>query len=222
MNQTPVPGTVRTTAGCDIDGGPGQAEVSGNCVIRACGPADAHLIREFVCGLSPRSQYLRFFATVAPPGSGLLRALSGGNGLADILVLTDLRGVVIGHAMAVDRSTTGGQLTSDIGLVVADDWQHRGLGTRLLGVLVSRAAARGVATLVLDILPANDRMLGIIRRRWPGAPEERTADSITIRPALSRSWLAGMPVLPCIVTGSSGSHRNHEQGVRSAQSRSAA
>jgi GNAT superfamily N-acetyltransferase len=154
-------------------------------LIRTVRPADATRIREFVCGLSSRSQYFRFFASVAPPSTGLLRALSGETGTADILVVTDSRDAIIGHAMAADARTAAGLLESNIGLVVADEWQQRGLGTTLLSLLVARAAARGVSALVLDVLPANDRMRGIITRRWPDAPMERTRDALIIRPRLS-------------------------------------
>jgi GNAT superfamily N-acetyltransferase len=169
---------------------------------RAGGPQDAERIREFINGLSPRSQYLRFFASVAPPSSGLLRALSG-NGGADI-VLALHRGRVVGHCMAADREGREGRegldgwagrdstariRTSDIGLVVADDWQQRGVGTALLRIAVARAAARGTGMLVMDVMPGNHRILGVLGRRWPDASRELTADSILIRARLTTADL---------------------------------
>jgi RimJ/RimL family protein N-acetyltransferase len=148
-------------------------------LLRTARDSDADRIREFVCGLSPRSQHFRFFATVAPPSTGLMRALSGATGSADILLVTDGQGAVIGHGMAADQGWS-----TDIGVVVADRWQQRGIGTLLLSALVDRAAGRGIRTLVLDVLPANERMLGIIARRWPAAPRERTPDAIVIKPQL--------------------------------------
>jgi GNAT superfamily N-acetyltransferase len=149
--------------------------------VRPAGPQDEHLIREFVCGLSAQSQYFRFFTATSPPSSSLLRALTGErtSGPADILVVTDARGDVIGHGMAVDASQDG-VLCSDVGLVIADDWQGQGLGTMLLDRLASRAAARDVVALVFDVLPANARMLGIIERHWPGAIRTRSEDSFVI------------------------------------------
>jgi acetyltransferase len=158
---------------------------------------DAVRISDFVCGLSPDARYFRFFASVAPPSSGLLRALYGGTG-ADILLVTDEAGAVIAHGMAADTKAGDG-LASNIGLVVTDRWQQQGLGGLLLSTLVGRAARRGVRSLVLDVLPDNGRMLGIINRRWPDAPREQTSDAITIRPAIT-PWqmTAGWPV-PAIV-----------------------
>src|SRR5215469_9646612 len=121
-------------------------------LLRASREDYAAIIREFVCGLSPHSQYLRFFATVAPPSSGLLRVLCGGTG-ADILLVTDVSGAVIAHGMAADTTVSDG-LASNIGLVVADRWQQQGLGTMLLSTLIARASQRGVSSLVLDVLPA--------------------------------------------------------------------
>jgi ribosomal protein S18 acetylase RimI-like enzyme len=157
-------------------------------LVRQGGPDDCDRIREFVCGLSPLSQYFRFFASVAPPSTALLRTLCGRTG-ADILLVTDDAGSLIGHGMAAD-SASPGQLATDIGLVIADAWQQQGLGTMLLDELVRRAAGRGVTQLVLDVLPANDRMLGIIERRWPGAPRERTRDAIVIRPGIGAAAAA--------------------------------
>jgi GNAT superfamily N-acetyltransferase len=158
-------------------------------LLRQARPDDVTGIRDFVCALSPRSQHLRFFAAVAPPSTGLLRALCGTGG-ADVLLVTDRRGAVIGHGMAADATAvdaaTDHGLESSIGLAVADDWQRRGIGTQLLDQLAGRARRRGVTRLVLEVLPENRVMLGIIRRRWPEAPAERTLDAIIFRPALGQ------------------------------------
>jgi GNAT superfamily N-acetyltransferase len=183
-------------------------------VVRQATPDDLTGIREFVCALSPRSQYLRFFAAVAPPSTGLLRALCGIGG-ADVLLVTDHRGAVIGHGMAAD-ATAGGGLESSIGLVVADAWQWRGIGTLLLDALVSRARHRGVARLVLEVLPENRVMLGIIHRRWPETPAERTLDAIVLRPAI-RSAGCPQPIPRLLAIG----ERSH-QGGPGAGDRSAA
>jgi GNAT superfamily N-acetyltransferase len=176
---------------------PADGRSASTGLLRQVRPDDDVRIRDFVCGLSSRSQYFRFFASVAPPSSGLLRALCGGTG-ADILLVTDGAGSVIAHGMAADIASGDG-LASNIGLAVTDRWQQQGLGRVLLSTLVGRAARRGACSLIMDVLPANDRMLGIIDRRWPDAPRERTRDAIIIRPAIM-PWQAtgGWPV-PAIV-----------------------
>lgn len=166
---------------------------AGPYVVRPAGPQDAATIREFITGLSVETQYLRFFTVVSPPSGGLLRALAAGP-RADVLIISDEHGVIIGHGMAVDADHAD-RVCADIGLVVADSWQGQGLGTVLLQVLVERAVQRGVSALLLEVLPGNRRMLGIISRHWPDAERRRTADAISVfvRIGEGRGALGGLP-----------------------------
>lgn len=168
-------------------------------VLRQARSDDLAAVREFVCALSPRSRYLRFFAAIVSPSTGLLGALCGSGG-ADVLLVTDRYGVVIGHGMAADASASdapGDGLESSIGLVVADAWQRRGIGTQLLTALEGRARARGVSHLMLEVLPDNRVMLGIIRRRWPEASAQRTPDAVVFRPAIRHA--DGLQAIPYTV-----------------------
>jgi hypothetical protein len=99
---------------------------------------------------------------------------------ADALVATE-DGVVIGHAMAVDVIGPDGGRVADVGLVVTDHWQNRGIGSEMLRMVVARAAARGVRGLVMEVLPENRRILAMISRRWAGAGYESGGGSVTIR-----------------------------------------
>ena len=151
---------------------------AGTYLIREADPADADLIADFISGLSVQAQYFRFFTAVAPPSRGLVRLLSDSS-RADLLVVTDDRGAIVGHGMAVDGQTAP-VTSTDLGIVIADGLQGNGLGTRLLDLLVARASQRGVTRLDFEVLPDNARMLGIIDRRCPGASRKRTADSVSI------------------------------------------
>ncbi len=177
---------------------------AGVITIRPAGRADAEAIRSFITSLSPRTQYRRFFAGVSPPSSVLLRGLAGAGNGADIVVATrhapgrsgpdrtgpqcgqlDCGEPVIGHAMAADRIASDGMRTVEIGLVVADASQRRGVGSALLRVLLARAFARGAGTVVMEVLPGNKDVLAMIARRWPAACYERTADSVVVRARLA-------------------------------------
>lgn len=164
----------RTQARTDGDGAAVQ--------LRPGGQQDADQIRDFVIGLSPRTQFRRFFASVSPPSSGLLRGLCGAGG-ADVLLATH-RGAVVGHCMAADRTEGDGGRVSELGLVVSDGWQDLGIGTALLELAVRRAAGRGTQQLVMDVMPGNDRMRAMIERRWPAARREVHRDSVTFRAQL--------------------------------------
>jgi GNAT superfamily N-acetyltransferase len=158
---------------------------SGDAVqYRSATMADCEAIGWFVAGLSLRTRFLRFFTPASPLSSAVLRAMCGAGRTADVLVATH-DGVIIGHAMAVDSVSPDGCRVTDIGVVIADHWQSRGVGSMIMGRLVAQAAARGVSVLVMDVLPENRPMLAMISRRWADAQYEFGADSVTVRVYLS-------------------------------------
>ena len=168
-----------------------QAQRPACAAIRPARPTDLAALGEFFAGLSPRTRYLRFFAAVTPTGS-MLRRLAGAG--ADALVATD-GGVIIGHAMAVDQAGPGRGSTADVGVVVADAWQGRGIGSALLRALIGRARARGVAWLTMDVQHGNTLVRGIIVRRWATARPGYSSDCLTFRvplPPLPRRRLPGL------------------------------
>jgi GNAT superfamily N-acetyltransferase len=144
--------------------------------IRPVRAEDRAAIGDFFGGLSVRSRYLRFFAPVVP-GGALLALLSGDGGTDTVLALCD--GIVVGHAMAVDRAGPGSPVT-DVGVVVADAWQGRGVGSALMRALLARAQARGVTSASMDVLPGNRQVLAMIARHWPAAGISRSADFTTV------------------------------------------
>jgi acetyltransferase len=172
-------------------------------VIRPVSPADEAVLREFFAALSVESRYLRFFAPVTP-SCGLLDLMAGKPAHVDAIVAV-ADGVIVGHAMAADRpvpenpvaenavpenpvpgdpGTPGGPeqpRATDVGVVVADAWQRRGVGATLMRALIDRAQARGVTTLAMDVLPGNRRVLAMIVAHWPQAAVGHAPDSVDIR-----------------------------------------
>ena len=143
--------------------------------IRPVRPEDLAELGGFFAGLSVESRYLRFFAPVTPT-HGLLDLLAGRPANIDAIVAV-ADGVIVGHAMAADLRS--GRAT-DIGVVVADAWQRRGVGAALMRALIARARARGVTSLAMDVLPGNRRVLAMILAHWPDAAVGRNPDSIDV------------------------------------------
>ena len=143
--------------------------------IRQVRPEDLAELGGFFAGLSVESRYLRFFAPVTPT-HGLLDLLAGRPANIDAIVAV-ADGVIVGHAMAADLRS--GRAT-DIGVVVADAWQRRGVGAALMRALIARARARGVTSLAMDVLPGNRRVLAMILAHWPDAAVGRNPDSIDV------------------------------------------
>jgi len=188
----------------------GQGPAREATTIRPPDTADLAALGGFFAGLSMRSRVQRFFAPVRLSPAMIRRACglgadgpaaddpAGGTGHAgpdrpsrsggtDAVVAT-VGGVIIGHGMAVDRpagrpAPLEGRVT-EIGVVVADAWQGQGVGSALVRALISRAQARGVTSLVMDVLPDNRQMLAMIATHWPAARSWRRADCVTFQAAL--------------------------------------
>ena len=157
----------------------GRADGRATTVIRPAAPADLAALSDFFAGLSVESRYLRFFAPVTP-GGGLFHLLSGSPANVDAIVAV-AGGIIVGHAMAADGSEDPcGSRVTDVGVVVADAWQRRGVGAALMRALIIRAQARGVTSLVMDVLPGNRRVLAMIIAHWPDTVVGHSPDSLDI------------------------------------------
>ncbi|MEV4838981.1 GNAT family N-acetyltransferase [Nonomuraea sp. NPDC049486] len=152
-----------------------QGEPPCGVLIRPAVSDDAERVRRFLTGLSLHTQTLRFFAGVSRPAASLVRALIEVNETRDALVAV-LEGEVVGHAM----SYRGGQTDVEIAVVVADQWQGFGLGPALIDTLLARATVRGASTVGMDVLGDNRKVLGMIRRIWPGAQMKVSAGSVEV------------------------------------------
>jgi ribosomal protein S18 acetylase RimI-like enzyme len=157
---------------------------SGDLQIRSAADADCEGIKSFVAGLSLRARFLRFFTPASPPSAAVLRRMCGAAPTTDVLVATQ-EGAIVGHAMAVDGVGPDGSATTDLGLVIADRWQNRGVGSEMFRRLTERAAARGVRAAVMDVLPENHHMLSIIDRHWSGVGYQFSDGSVIVRVPLA-------------------------------------
>jgi GNAT superfamily N-acetyltransferase len=78
----------------------------------------------------------------------------------------------------------------ELGVLVEDGWQRRGIGTKLLTCLVASARARGVDQIVADVLGDDRFVLSALRRVGPlYVTLERGvyAVRLTLRPVLGES-----------------------------------
>lgn len=121
----------------------------------------------------------------------MLGVLAGGRDNVDVVVAVE-KGAIIGHAMAVHTNTAATRPgVADIGVVVADSWQGRGIGSALVRMLTVRAQARGATAASMDVLAENRQVLAMIASRWPGARYERSAAHVTVHAPLSQRGRQG-------------------------------
>ncbi|GAA3132692.1 hypothetical protein GCM10010466_24120 [Planomonospora alba] len=141
---------------------------------------DGERMRAFLCGLSLHTQTLRFFTGLGRPGEGLVRALLRVDERRDVLLAVHGE-TVVGHVMGFDRD--GGV---EISVVVADEWQGRGIGSRLVRRLLHRAEARGAEAVGMDVLAENRKVLSMIRAWWPDAAMAVSAGTVEVVAQLRR------------------------------------
>jgi predicted N-acetyltransferase YhbS len=153
--------------------------------IRPARPDDEERIRRFLAGLSLHTRTLRFFTGVSKPAAGLVRVLLSVDERRDALVATTECGEIVGHAM----SFKGDCADVEIAVVVADEWQGRGLGPRLVDTLLLRASVRGARTVGMDVLGENRRVLRLIRRLWPDATMTVASGSVEVTAMIDQAGL---------------------------------
>jgi acetyltransferase len=144
--------------------------------IRPMRPDDVERETRFFDSLSERSRYQRFMQHLPklPPGMlARFTQLDYDRELA-LVALKDDRFVAVGrYAPNADGRT------AEFALVVADAWQGKGIGRRLLERLCGAARAAGYEALYGHILEANHDMLDLARRL--GFVEEpRSGSEVTV------------------------------------------
>jgi GNAT superfamily N-acetyltransferase len=80
----------------------------------------------------------------------------------DNTLLAWYRSSCIGLATLVDANGT-----ADLGVLVEDAWQRRGVGTRLVASLLNEARAKGMTTAHADVLAEDRFILRFLRRLGP-------------------------------------------------------
>ncbi|GAA0435059.1 hypothetical protein Acor_32320 [Acrocarpospora corrugata] len=145
--------------------------------IRPTRPDDEERVRAFLLGLSLHTQTHRFFAGLTRPSASMLRALLARDERRDALVAVS-EGRVVGHAMACRDG-----LDVEIAVVVTDEWQNVGVGSRLVRTLLRRVT--GAEWVSMDVLGENRRVLAMIRRAWPDAVMTVESGSVQVRAELT-------------------------------------
>jgi GNAT superfamily N-acetyltransferase len=132
-------------------------------VIRPMGPEDADREQAFVRSLSPESRYFRFMSALRELPPDMLYRFTHPDFRHEValvaLIGEDENARQIGVARVVGEADGA---SAEFAVVVADDWQNRGVGSRLLCELVRAAHAVGLKQIWGDILATNHPMLKLM------------------------------------------------------------
>jgi len=129
--------------------------------IRPIRPEDERIEQEFVRNLSDESRYFRFRDAVRELSPRMLTHLTRvdhDRHLA-LIAVTEREGreIQIGVARYVAET---GRDSCEFAIAVADEWQHKGLGSRLMKALIAAARSRGIGEMHGEVLGSNRKMLG--------------------------------------------------------------
>jgi len=132
-------------------------------IVRPIRPEDAEIEQAFVRQLSPESRYFRFMDTIRELTPQMLvrfTQIDYDREMAFIAVTADRADKTEQAEVGVARYVTNPDGAScEFAIVVADEWQRRGLGRRLMNQLIDVARARGLARMIGHILTTNRSML---------------------------------------------------------------
>jgi GNAT superfamily N-acetyltransferase len=120
---------------------------------------DADLIRQFYGRLSSETIYRRFLSPITLPNEALVRRLVDiDHHDRDALIALDAQGIA--GIARYGTAPSGG--SHEVAVVVADEWQGRGLGSLLLRRLAHIARLRGIASFHATMLGDNRRAQALV------------------------------------------------------------
>ena len=124
--------------------------------LQAPTPADFDDIKAFYDGLSPESRYLRFHGFGRTDIAARADAEAGGVDRVALIARHDGAVVAVAGFDGLREPRV-----AEVAFAVADDYQRRGIGTRMLEQLAEIAADRGIHRFDAEVMADNRPMLGV-------------------------------------------------------------
>jgi GNAT superfamily N-acetyltransferase len=146
--------------------------------VRPIRPDDEARLVAFHQHLSPRSVYLRFFTfhpTLSKTEVDRFTHVDYCNRLA-LVAVEDDRLIAVGR---FDRQE--GETEAEVAFVVADEYQHHGIGSLLLDELAKAARRRGILSFRAETLCENNVMLDVFRHAGFAVMSHIDCGTVTLR-----------------------------------------
>ncbi|MEZ5117974.1 MAG: GNAT family N-acetyltransferase [Candidatus Nanopelagicales bacterium] len=147
--------------------------------IRLAAPEDSDAVAQMHERCSEQTLYQRYFAPVSAWREDNLRRLSGGHRGSTLVVLDEF-GMVIGLGNVFPASPDD-TTSAEVALLVEDDYQGRGVGSRLLAHLIDMARRLGFREVVALVLTENTGMVRLLERtrlEWTKTRDEELGASV--------------------------------------------
>uniref|UniRef100_UPI00334094A1 bifunctional acetate--CoA ligase family protein/GNAT family N-acetyltransferase n=1 Tax=Castellaniella defragrans TaxID=75697 RepID=UPI00334094A1 len=160
-------------------------------LLRPIRPEDAVLLQEFIRGLSDESRYMRFVSMLRELTPRMLARYTRIDYDRELALVATiqvsnpenrglLRERIIGFSHYLRNADGQG---AEYALVIADDWQRRGLGQELMRGLIRAARRQGLGYIDGVVLATNRPMLGLMTHL--GFRNDSDEDD----PGMRRVWL---------------------------------
>jgi len=130
--------------------------------IRAVRPDDRKRIVKAFQGLERESVYLRFFTYKKEIEDGELRRVTECDGANEVVLVATVGSGEREIIVALGEYVRSGA-AADIAFAVEEDFQGRGIASRLLRQLAAIARANGITQFEADVLAENTPMLAVLR-----------------------------------------------------------
>lgn len=159
-------------------------------LIRAVRPEDAARLERLFYRLSPASIVSYYFLPVPklPHWAARLAEVARADGVEHGALVALVDEEIVGVAR-YDRTTPE---EAEFGLLIEDGWQGRGLGKRVLGMLIQEARRQGIGTFRAHIQGENRRALRLVgalfatvHPQWYGRECLIQAPTAALRPVYS-------------------------------------
>ena len=148
-------------------------------LIRPIDHRDANAERAFIQALSAESRRMRFLGQIACPSDELIDRFTDIDYVNDVALAAVEKQSGTERIVGVSRyAVDASRQCCECAIVVADEWQHKGLGTALMEKLIKIAQERGLRLMESTDLSENTEMrdlarfLGFQRRPDPNDPHQ--------------------------------------------------
>ena len=122
-------------------------------------PADVDREQAFVRGLSPESSYLRFHSTINDLSRRELKEFTEPDSRNEVAMVVVRSGETDEEEIGVARYVIDpDRANCEFAIVVADKWQTRGIGTRLMNALITHLRVSGVKQITGSVIKSNPAM----------------------------------------------------------------
>jgi GNAT superfamily N-acetyltransferase len=132
--------------------------------IRAIRPDDGVRIVRAFQALEPRSIYLRFFSPKRELSAEEVRRVSEPDPAREAALVATVATEDQGEIIVGLGEYAGGGGSAHIAFAVEEDYQGRGIASRLLDHLARLAREKGISRFEADVLAGNTPMLKVLRR----------------------------------------------------------